>query len=94
MPSATTIATIRFRRADYYRLRAVFEPAYDWKHWRRRGDSLVSLWTAEDRAKSAEVDAEVTRAANERTAVQAGYMEETFEKELTKFDDELAVPLR
>jgi hypothetical protein len=45
-------------QADYYRLRAVFEPAYDWKTWRTPGERLVSLWTDADRAKAAEVDAE------------------------------------
>ena len=31
--------------ADYHRIRALFEPAYDWKHWRAPDARLVSLWT-------------------------------------------------
>ena len=38
-------------QADYYRLRAVFEPALDTNHWRRPAQRLVSLFTDADRAK-------------------------------------------
>ena len=30
-------------QADYYRMRAMFEPAYDWKNWRAPDARLVSL---------------------------------------------------
>ena len=46
---------------DYYRMRAVFEPAYDWKNWRGPGGRLVSQWTRETRERAAEVDREVAR---------------------------------
>lgn len=36
-------------QADYYRLRAVFEPAFDWKMWKAPGQRLVSLMPREDR---------------------------------------------
>ncbi len=36
-------------QSDYYRLRAVFEPAFDWKHWKNPGARLVSLMPKEDR---------------------------------------------
>ena len=38
-------------QADYYRLRAVFEPALDTSHWRRPVQRLVSLFKDADRAK-------------------------------------------
>ncbi len=81
-------------QADYYRLRAVFEPAYDWKNWRTPAQRLVSLWTDADRAKAAEVDAEAAKVRAERNAKQAVYMEEALDKELTKYDDELQGALR
>jgi hypothetical protein len=81
-------------QADYYRLRAVFEPAYDWKNWRVSDQRLVSLWTDAERAKAAEVDAEVAKIATERQARLAATMDEALEKELTRFDDELAGVLR
>ncbi len=40
-------------QADFYRLRAVFEPALDWKNWRAPPARLVSLYTDADRARSA-----------------------------------------
>ena len=39
-------------QADYYRIRAIFEPAYDWKNWRSPDARLVSLWTDETRKKA------------------------------------------
>ena len=39
-------------QSDYYRLRAVFDPAFDWKHWKNPGQRLVSLMSAEDRSLS------------------------------------------
>ncbi len=32
-------------QADYYRIRALFEPAYDWKNWRSPPARLISLWS-------------------------------------------------
>jgi mono/diheme cytochrome c family protein len=81
-------------QADYFRLRAVFEPAYDWKNWRVPDQRLVSLWTEAERAKSAEVDAEVVKAQAGREAKQAEYMEQALEKELEKYAQELRDPLR
>ena len=59
-------------QADYYRLRAVFEPAFDWKRWKNPGQRLVSLMPPADRSLadcielSAKVhDAEATRLHDE-----------------------------
>ncbi len=79
---------------DYYRLRAAFEPAYDWKNWRVPDQRLVSLWTDAERAKAAEVDAEVNQANTERNAKQAAYMDEALEAELAKFPEDQRAPLR
>jgi mono/diheme cytochrome c family protein len=38
---------------DYYRLRAVFEPAFDWKRWKNPGQRLVSLMAKDDRELAA-----------------------------------------
>ena len=38
-------------QTDYYRLRAVIEPAYDWKNWRTPDQRLLSLYTEADRKK-------------------------------------------
>ena len=41
---------------DYYRLRALFEPAYDWTKWRPPAARLISQWSAATRREAAEVD--------------------------------------
>lgn len=75
-------------QADYYRLRAVFEPAYDWKNWRPPQARLVSLYTDADRAKSAQIEAEAAKLDAERTKKQNEFIERTFEKELAKLGEE------
>jgi len=44
-------------QVDYYRLRAVFDPAYHWQAWRTPANRLYSLYTPEERAKAAEIEA-------------------------------------
>src|SRR5579884_1251185 len=48
-------------QADYYRLRAVFEPAFDPAHFRRPAQRLVSLYSEADRARAAAVEAEAAK---------------------------------
>jgi hypothetical protein len=79
---------------DYYRLRAVFEPALDPAHWRRPGERLVSLYTAADREKAAAVEAEAAvlqKAVQEKTA---RFIAEALEVELKKFAEPLQGRLR
>jgi hypothetical protein len=72
-------------QADYYRLRAVFEPAFDPAHFRRPAQRLVSLYTEPDRRRAAAVDAEVGRMQAEYNAKQQQYVRAAFDKELAKF---------
>jgi len=76
-------------QSDYYRLRAVFEPALDPAHWRRPGQRLVSLYTDADRAQAAAVDAEVAKLQAEFNTKQTSYVARAFEKELLKFPEEI-----
>ena len=46
---------------DYYRLRAVFEPALNPKRWKVPGNRAVSLYTDEDHAKAAEIESQRKR---------------------------------
>lgn len=71
-------------QADYYRLRAVFEPAYDWKNWRPPTSRRISLMTAEDRQKAAAVDVEAGVIVEEKNKKQAEYLAAAFDKELEK----------
>src|SRR5437773_1711277 len=81
-------------QADYYRLRAVIEPAYDWKNWRTPDQRLVSLYTEADRKKAAEVEAEAKKLAEEKEAKQKQYIEEALTKHLEKFEAPLRDQLR
>jgi len=71
-------------QADYYRLRAIFEPAYDVQNWRAPSARLVSLWSAETRAAAEAVDAELADVAKKRTEELDGIVSDTFERELQK----------
>jgi hypothetical protein len=77
-------------QTDYYRLRAVIEPAYDPQNWRTPEQRLISLYTDADRKKAAEVEAEAKKLAGEKEAKQKQYIDEALTKHLEKFE----VPLR
>lgn len=81
-------------QVDYYRLRAIFEPAIDWKNWRTPQQRLVSLYTDADRAKSAEIEAEAGKVAAERAAKESQYMAAAFDKELLNYPEPLREMLR
>jgi len=74
---------------DYYRLRAIFEPAYDWKAWRVPNARRVSLYTELDKKKAAEIEVEAGKIEAERTKKQAEFIQQTFEKELAKLPEEI-----
>lgn len=78
-------------QADYYRLRAVFEPALNWKRWQGR---LKTLYTDADRAASAAIEAEVAKVAAEKNSKQTEYMAKALELELAKHPEELRGKLR
>jgi hypothetical protein len=82
-------------QADYYRLRAVFEPALDWKNWRTPPQRLVSLYTEAERAKAAAVEAEAARLVAEKEAKQKQFIAEALDKHLReKFEEPLREKLR
>src|SRR5437899_1346399 len=82
-------------QTDYYRLRAVIEPAYDWKNWRTPDQRLISLYTEADRKKAAEVEAEAKKLADEKETKQKQYIEEALTKHLNeKFESPLREQLR
>lgn len=81
-------------QSDYFRLRAVFEPALDPAHWRRPGQRLVSLYTDADRTKATAIDAEVKTLQAAHDEKQKKFIGATFEKELLKFPEELRQKLK
>jgi len=82
-------------QADYYALRAVFEPVFDWQQgWRTPAQRLIALSTDADRAKAAAIEAEVAKVAEERAAKQAEFVAAEVEKVLQTFPEALRDPLR
>jgi mono/diheme cytochrome c family protein len=81
-------------QSDYYRIRAVFEPAYDWKNWRNPAERLLSLYTDADRARATEVEAEAKKLVAERAQQQKASIDAVLEKELEKSEAALRDQLR
>ncbi len=81
-------------QVDYYRLRAVFEPAFDTREWRTPEQRKVSLYTDLDRKRAAEIEAEAAAVDGEREAKQQEYIDRTVEKELAKIPEEMREALR
>lgn len=75
-------------QTDYYRLRALFEPAYDVDNWRNPGGRLISMWSAETRTAAAAVDAELADVSKRRTEELDRIVAETFDRELQKLPAE------
>ena len=81
-------------QVDYYRFRAIFEPAYDWKNWRVPNGRLVTLYTDADRAKAAEIEAQAVKIDAERQKKLDEHIQRILELELLKKPEELRAPLR
>jgi hypothetical protein len=81
-------------QADYYRLRAVFEPGFDLKGWRSPAGRLVSLQTAEAKAEAARIEEEAKKLDAIRLTKQTAFIEEVLGKELLKRDEAIRDPLR
>ncbi|MGB8166891.1 MAG: PSD1 and planctomycete cytochrome C domain-containing protein [Chthoniobacteraceae bacterium] len=82
-------------QADYYRLRAVFEPAFDWEsRWRPPAQREVSLYTPEERAKANEIDKQVGDINREAQAMSKKFLDEIFAKEVVKLPEEEREPYR
>ena len=82
-------------QADYYRLRAVFEPALDPSHWRRPAQRLVSLFTDADRAKCSGHRGRGREASEGRSTPRPRRTwTRRLEKELAKFPETIRGKLR
>ncbi|MBL8812446.1 MAG: PSD1 domain-containing protein [Planctomycetaceae bacterium] len=79
---------------DYYRLRAIFDPAMDWQNWRTPASWQVSLYTDADRAKAAEVEQRAVEVSNERNAKQTEFLAAALETELGKYEQPLRDQLK
>lgn len=79
---------------DYYRLRAIFEPAYDWQSWRTPAQRQYSLYTPEDYAKAAEIEKAAAVIDAEARAMSKKFLDEIFEVEILKLPEAEREPYR
>lgn len=73
---------------DYYRLRAVFEPAFDVAQWRSPAQRLCSLATPEEEATAAEIEKQAVAIEADARAMEKKFLDEIFEKEIVKLPEE------
>jgi cytochrome c553 len=81
-------------QADYYRFRAIFDPAYDWQKWRTPAQRLYSLYTPEERAKAAEIEKQAVAITAEAQAMSKKFLDEVFEEQIVKLPEEERAPYR
>ena len=74
---------------DYYRLRAIFEPALNWKSWKSPASRRVSLYTTKNRQQAATIEKEAKKIDQERLKKQEAYIQRTFNKEVAKLPKSL-----
>ncbi|MFN0199400.1 MAG: PSD1 and planctomycete cytochrome C domain-containing protein [Planctomycetaceae bacterium] len=79
---------------DYYHLRAVLEPSYNWKDWKSPQQRNFSLYTDADRQQVAAVEAEAQVVVNERTEKSKEFIAAALEQELLKHPENLREPLK
>ena len=79
---------------DYHRMRAIFEPALDWKEWRNPNARLISLWTVEQSDVAAKSDVEIKRLEKERADSYETLAETVRERGMAELPDELKQKLR
>ena len=76
-------------QVDYFRLRAVFEPAINYKQWIQPAGRRISLYTDDDIATSQIIEEEAKVVAAERAQKQNEFMEAALTTELAKLEDSL-----
>jgi cytochrome c553 len=79
---------------DYYRFRAIFDPAYHWEAWRAPAQRLYSLYTPEESAKAAEIEKAAAAIDAEARAMSKKFLDEIFEVEVKKLPEDDREPYR
>ena len=74
---------------DYYRFRAIFEPALDVARWKKPASRLVSLYTDADRSEAARIEKSAKEIDQQRAAKQETYIQRTFDQEVAKLPETL-----
>lgn len=81
-------------QVDYYRYRAIFEPAFNPAQWRKPAERLAGLMSKPDREKSALIEKAALELAKKHQEASSATIKVIFEKELLKAPTELHDALR
>jgi mono/diheme cytochrome c family protein len=71
-------------QVDYYRFRAIFDPAFDVANWRKPAQRLVSLATADDRTEAQCVETLAASMDKDVAAAEKAELDQVFEREIAK----------
>jgi hypothetical protein len=80
-------------QSDYYRLRAVFEPAFNWKEWKNPGQRLVSLMPKEDRDLAACIEHAARSIDDEAKDLHDELIEKFVQKQLLLVPEKMREPV-
>ncbi len=69
-------------QVDYFRLRAVFDPALDWRKWQTPAQRTASLYSAADKAKAAEIEKQAAAIDAEATKMYKEALDVIFEQKI------------
>jgi cytochrome c553 len=73
---------------DYYRFRAIFDPAFDMDHWRPPSQRLISVQPPDQRKIAREIEARAAVEDRRIAAEQQAALENVFEREILKVPEE------
>ncbi len=80
-------------QSDYFRLRAIFEPAFDWKNWKNPGQRLVSLMAQEDRQLAECVELAARDIDDEAKQLHDRLIENFVQKQLELIPEDMREPV-
>lgn len=79
---------------DYYQMRAVFEPALNWKQWKTPTSRRVSLYTDQNKADADRIEKKAKAMDIARLKLQEKYVNDAVEVEIAKLPPEIQNPIR
>ena len=74
-------------QADYYRFRAIFEPAYNPKNWRSPSARLINLWNSDQKLAAKVLGDAEFKLGEQRGRELDAIVQEVFEREVNKLPE-------
>ena len=76
-------------QTDYYRFRAIFQPAFDPENWKSPSKRRVSLYTEVDRSMAEKIEIEAKEIDADHSRKEAEFIAVTFEKQLQELPESI-----